>query len=84
MEVQAMTKDPTELIRRAMIERAQTHRDLAAADERWTTDELRRDFDVLSFLAPFVYVQRKADGVKGTMEFTHSPRFYFNFEADKR
>jgi hypothetical protein len=77
-------KDPTEAIRRAMIEGEQTHRDLAAADQRWTTDELRRDFEVLSFLAPFVYVRRKADGAKGTMEFTHSPRFYFNFEADKR
>jgi hypothetical protein len=77
-------KDPTELIRRAMMENGETHRHLAAADERWTTDELRRDFEVLSFLAPFVYVRRKADGAKGTMEFTHSPRFYFNFEADKR
>jgi hypothetical protein len=27
-------------------------------------------------------VTRKADGVKGSMEFTHNPRFYFNFVAD--
>ena len=44
-----------------------------------TTDEVREKFEVISFLAPFVMVKRKADGVKGTLEFTHMPRFYFNF-----
>ena len=34
------------------------------------------------FLAPFIVVTRKSDGVKGSMEFTHSPRMYFNFVAD--
>jgi hypothetical protein len=58
-------------------------RDLAVADQRWTTEELQRDFTVLSFAAPFVVVRRKADGVHGSMEFTHSPRFYFNFVADR-
>ena len=33
-------------------------------------------------MAPFVAVRRKSDGAKGSMEFTHSPRFYFNFVAD--
>ena len=46
-----------------------------------TTDEVREKFDVISFLAPFVMVERKSDGVKGTLEFTHMPRFYFNFVA---
>jgi len=27
-------------------------------------------------------VTRKSDGVKGSMEFTHNPRVYFNFIAD--
>lgn len=49
----------------------------------WTKDELREEFDVLGFMAPLVVVRRKADGVKGSLEFTHSPRFYFNFEEDK-
>ena len=44
-----------------------------------TTDEVREKFEVISFLAPFVMVKRKADGVKGTLEFTHMPRFYFGF-----
>lgn len=45
----------------------------------WDTDELQRDFHVLSFLAPFVLVQRKSDDKKGTLEFTHSPRWYWGF-----
>ena len=44
-----------------------------------TTDEVRANFEVLSFMAPFVMVKRKSDGVKGTLQFTHMPRFYFDF-----
>ena len=44
-----------------------------------TTDEVREKYEVISFLAPFVMVKRKSDGVRGTLEFTHMPRFYFNF-----
>lgn len=47
----------------------------------WNTTELQQDFTVLGFSAPFVVVVRKADGVKGTLEFTHHPRVYFNFQA---
>ena len=46
----------------------------------WTTEEPRTNFEVLSFLAPFVVVKRKVDGVKGTMQFNHSPRVYFDSE----
>ncbi len=45
----------------------------------WTTQELSQDFEVISFMAPLVVVRRKADGVKGSLEFQHNPRFYFNF-----
>ena len=74
--------DSTESIRREMIETGQPARDLAQADQRWDTDQLRDEFEVIGFLAPFVTVRRKSDGALGTMEFTHSPRFYFNFVAD--
>lgn len=47
-----------------------------------TTTALQVDFEVLGFAAPFVVVRRKADGVKGTLEFKHSPRVYFGFKAD--
>jgi hypothetical protein len=72
-------KDPTEEARRSMIETGQTHRDLANAAQRWTTEQLKEEFIVHAFLAPFVSVTRKSDGLEGTMEFTNSPRWYFNF-----
>lgn len=50
--------------------------------QQWDTDALRRDFEVIGFLAPHVAVRRRADNIKGTLQFTHSPRVYFNFEAD--
>lgn len=48
----------------------------------WDTDELQRDFTVQSFLAPFVFVTRKADGVKGTLQFDHHPRRYYGWQED--
>lgn len=47
--------------------------------QTWDTTQLQADFSVIGFSAPFVVVTRKADGQKGTLEFTHSPRVYFNF-----
>lgn len=46
----------------------------------WTTGEMTKEFDVKSFLAPFVTVVRRSDGVKGTLMFSHRPRFYFKFK----
>jgi len=74
--------DDTEDLRRAMIASGQPQHDLERAEQRWNTDALREEFIVHGFLAPFIIVTRKADGVKGSMEFTHSPRFYFNFMPD--
>ncbi|MBR9803255.1 hypothetical protein GYB59_16900 [bacterium] len=48
----------------------------------WDTQELQRDFHVLGFLSPVVVVQRKNDGVKGSMFFQHAPRLYYGFEED--
>lgn len=47
----------------------------------WTTQEMSEGFEVLGFAAPFVVVRRKSDGVRGSLEFQHNPRFYFNFQA---
>lgn len=67
-------------IRRRMIETNQPDADLAADDgPRWNTDELRRDFKVINFSAPFVVVRRRSNGVIGSLEFTHSPRVYFGW-----
>jgi hypothetical protein len=60
-------------------------RDAPEDGERtWTTAQLGEDFEVHSFLAPFVLVTRKADGAKGTLEFTHNPRVYFDFQRSDR
>jgi hypothetical protein len=48
----------------------------------YNTSELSEEFTALGFLAPFVVVSRKSDGVKGSLAFTHSPRFYHSFKPD--
>ncbi len=50
--------------------------------EVWNLDELRRDFEPIGFLAPFVMVKRRSDGVVGSLMFQHAPRFYFYFLPD--
>ena len=55
----------------------------AAYGRVWDTAELTAEFEVLGFLAPFVVVRRKSDRQKGSLEFQHNPRFYFNFVLDK-
>lgn len=47
----------------------------------YSTAELTRNFQVESFLAPLVIVVRKSDGARGTLDFQHAPRFYYNFTA---
>lgn len=46
----------------------------------WDTGELQGDFEAIGFMAPIIVVRRRRDGVKGSLEFQHSPRFYFNFQ----
>lgn len=87
--------DQTEDIRRVMVaginsqvksdsERFERMRleDRFGAENVWDTDQLRRDFEVLGFMAPFCVVKRKSDGAKGSIMFQHSPRFYFDFQKD--
>ena len=44
------------------------------------TTEMQKLYTVEGFGAPFVVVTRKSDGVKGSLQFTHMPRLYFNFQ----
>jgi len=46
----------------------------------WDTSQLAADFIITGFLAPVVAVRRKSDGMVGSLEFQHQPRFYFNFQ----
>ena len=77
--------DPTESIRRERVAEINAEPGSREALETeygqiWSTDELSRDFEVLGFMAPLVVVRRKSDGRKGSLEFQHNPRFYFNFQ----
>jgi len=55
------------------------HYELQHGGQTWTTAQLTEDFNVIGFQAPFVIAIRRSDGKKGTLEFTHYPRFYFDF-----
>ena len=82
-------RDETEDIRRAMVAEINSEAgDRAALEAQygqvWDSDELRRDFAVEGFMAPFVVARRKADDVRGSLMFTHSPRFYFSWTEDSR
>ena len=48
----------------------------------WTTSEVLRDFEVISFAAPWAVAVRKSDGNRGVLTFQHMPRFYFDFKCD--
>ena len=47
---------------------------------KYTTKQLLENFEVLQFMAPYVYVIRKKDRKKGTLQFNHSPRIYYDFK----
>ena len=71
--------DPTEEIR-IRLQGEINQGDYPIEGETFTTEQLREQFEVLGFQAPFVVVKRKADGVRGTLMFRHHPRIYFGFE----
>jgi hypothetical protein len=75
-------KDETEAARREMLETGQPYRDLEKAYERWDSDQVREEFTIIAFAAPFCAAIRKSTGKRGSLEFTHHPRFYFNWQED--
>jgi len=77
--------DPTENARRQMVGEINSNpgeRKLLEIEygQVWDTKQLQEDFKVEGFLAPFVVVIRKEDGVKGTLTFQDRPRFYWGFQ----
>jgi hypothetical protein len=71
--------DPTEEIRRELQYAVNTG-EIQPTGQTWTTEQFREEFAVEGFMAPFVVVRRKSDGVTGTLTFRHAPRAYFDFE----
>ena len=79
--------DRTESIRRDMtrkINAVEGSREYLEAKhgQVFDTTELQSEFVVEAFMAPFVLARRKSDGIRGTLKFQHSPRFYFSFEPE--
>jgi len=82
-----MKTDATEMVRRRRLielncgaERQYLERNYG---EVWDSRELAETFLVVGFMAPFVVVRRKSNGKKGSLEFQHYPRFYFNWQEDR-
>jgi hypothetical protein len=79
--------DPTETIRRTMVQQINTDAgDREHLEQQhgrvWDTTELQRDFEVLSFCAPLIVVREKNTGRMGSLFFQHQPRFYWGFQPD--
>lgn len=77
--------DPTEAILREMIveiNAVPVSREALEANhgQVWSTEEMCEEFEAIGFMAPLVVVRRRFDGQKGSLEFQHSPRFYFSFQ----
>lgn len=85
--------DPTENIRREVVEIINSK--VESNDESierkrleneygqvWDTNEATNEFEFLGFMAPYAVVRRRSDGVKGSVIFQHSPRFYFRFKPE--
>ena len=50
-----------------------------ASRNTWTTSELQEDFEVEGFGGGLCVVRRKSDDQRGSLDFDHSPRRYYNF-----
>ncbi len=77
-----MSHDETESVRRQMLENGQPAHDASLAQPLLDTQQMSELYEVIGFMAPFCVVRRKSDGKKGSLEFTHNPRHYFNFVED--
>jgi hypothetical protein len=80
--------DPTESIRRERLVEINAEPGSREALEQqygrvWDTQQLAAEFEIIGFLAPLVVVRRRADGLKGSLEFQHAPRLFFNFVPDR-
>jgi len=51
-------------------------------EQVWDTNTFIQEFAMGGFMAPFVVVRRKSDGVRGTLQFTHNPRYYFGWQPE--
>jgi hypothetical protein len=44
----------------------------------WDTEELKAEFEIVAFIAPYIALRYRSNGRLASLEFQHAPRFYFN------
>ena len=76
--------DPTETVRREIVKQinaVEGSREYLEAKhgEVWDTTQVQDAFEITGFMAPFVAVRRRSDGVRGSLMVQHDPRLYFGF-----
>ena len=79
--------DATETIRRTMVTEINAEPGSREYLEQkygqvWDTTQMQEEFQALGFMAPLIVVQRRSDGVRGSLTFQHNPRFYFDFQPE--
>jgi len=78
--------DSTEQARRELVQEVNQDTERAKLAEKYgdvmTTSEMQSLYDVEGFLAPFIVCRRKADGKRGTLMFSHAPRYYFSWQEE--
>ena len=78
--------DNTEQARRELVQEVNQDTERAKLEEKYgelmTTSMMQSLYDVEGFLAPFIVCRRKSDGKRGTLMFSHSPRYYFSWQED--
>ena len=48
-----------------------------------STDELQGKYKVIGFMMGFVAVEDKETGKRGSLNFQHMPRYYYNFVEEQ-
>ena len=51
-------------------------------DNVWDTDGVSKDFQIEGFMAPFVTATHRGTFEKGSLQFCHHPRFYFDWRPE--
>jgi len=78
--------DNTEQARRELVQEVNQDAERAKLVEKYgdvmTTSEMQSLYNVEGFLSPFIVCRRKADGKRGTLMFSHAPRYYFSWQED--
>lgn len=78
--------DPTESARRALVQEVNQDAERTKLEEKYgevmTTSQMQELYSVEGFLSPFVVCRRKSDGKRGTLMFSHAPRYYFSWQED--